>query len=118
MNYDETFAPVASMETVRIGFAIVAHLDLNVYQFDVQTAFLNGKLKEEIYMRVPKGISNQAGKVCKLDRAIYGLKQACRTFNAHLNSPLEAMGFERSNVDPCLYKRINSGQYMLSLIHI
>nr|GEX93036.1 retrovirus-related Pol polyprotein from transposon TNT 1-94 [Tanacetum cinerariifolium] len=78
INYDETFAPVARIEAIRLFLAYVAHKDFTVYQMDVKTAFLNGILKEEVYVGQPPGfVSNQyPDHVYALDKALYGLKQA------------------------------------------
>ena len=78
MDYEETFSPVAMLKSIRILLSIAATLDYEIWQMDVKTAFLNGKLDEVIYMDQPEGfkVSGQEGKVCKLNRSIYGLKQA------------------------------------------
>ena len=81
MDYDETFSPVAMLRSVRILLAIAAYFNYEIWQMDVKTAFLNGNLKEDVYMIQPEGfvVHKDAGKVCKLQKAIYGLKQASRS---------------------------------------
>ena len=81
MDYEETFSPVAMLKSIRILLSIAAALDYEIWKMDVKTAFLNGKLDEVIYMDQPEGfkVSRQEGKVCKLNRSIYGLKQASRS---------------------------------------
>ncbi|GJZ83340.1 retrovirus-related pol polyprotein from transposon TNT 1-94 [Tanacetum coccineum] len=78
INYDETFAPVARMEAIRIFLAFAAYMNFKVYQMDVKSTFLNGKLKEEVYVKQPPGFESSEFPdfVCKLDKALYGLKQA------------------------------------------
>ena len=78
IDYEDTFSPVVRITSVRLILDIVAHMDLELYQMDVRTVFLNGELNEEIYMDQPLGFETkgQEGKVCKLKRSIYGLKQA------------------------------------------
>ncbi|KAK8696647.1 hypothetical protein V6N13_001779 [Hibiscus sabdariffa] len=78
VDYDETFSPVAMLKSIRILLAIAAFHDYEIWQMDVKTAFLNGKLEEDVYMTQPEGFvtPENAGKVCKLQRSIYGLKQA------------------------------------------
>ena len=79
-DFDETFAPVARLSSIRALLALGAHYDWEIHQMDVKTAFLNGDLDEEIYMTQPEGFV-QPGKVnmvCKLRKALYGLKQAGR----------------------------------------
>ena len=81
IDYDETFSPVAKLKSVRIMLAIAAYYDYEIWQMDVKTAFLNGFLKEELYMMQPEGFVDpkNANKVCKLQRSIYGLVQASRS---------------------------------------
>ena len=81
VDYEETFSPVAMLKSIRILLSIAAALDYEIWKMDVKTAFLNGKLDEVIYMDQPEGfkVSGQEGKVCKLNRSIYGLKQASRS---------------------------------------
>ena len=79
LNYEETFAPVAKMTTVRTILAIASSKSWALHQMDVKNAFLNGDLKEEIYMKLPPGMSMTAShEVCKLKCSLYGLKQAPR----------------------------------------
>ena len=80
INFDETFAPVARLESIRILLAIASHLNFKLYQMDVKSAFLNGMLQEEVYVEQPKGFvdPHRPDDVYKLKRALYGLKQAPR----------------------------------------
>ena len=80
VDYEETFSPVAMLKSIRTLLAIAAHYDYEVWQMDVKTAFLNGRIEEDIFMEQPKGFESEEGsKVCKLDRSIYSLKQASRS---------------------------------------
>ncbi|GKC34994.1 retrovirus-related pol polyprotein from transposon TNT 1-94, partial [Tanacetum coccineum] len=80
IDYEETFAPVARLEAIRIFLAYAVYMGFIVYQMDVKSAFLNGKISEEVYVQQPPGfeISEYPNHVCKLDKALYGLKQAPR----------------------------------------
>ena len=80
VDFDETFAPVARLESIRILLAIASHLNFKLYQMDVKSAFLNGMLQEEVYVEQPKGFidPHRPDDVYKLKRALYGLKQAPR----------------------------------------
>nr|GFB31755.1 retrovirus-related Pol polyprotein from transposon TNT 1-94 [Tanacetum cinerariifolium] len=80
IDYDETFAPVTRIEAIRLFLAYAAHKDFTVYQMDVKTAFLNGILKEEVYVGQPLGFVNKQypDHMYALDKALYGLKQAPR----------------------------------------
>nr|GFC44874.1 retrovirus-related Pol polyprotein from transposon TNT 1-94 [Tanacetum cinerariifolium] len=86
IDYDETFAPVARIEAIRLFLAYAAHKDFTVYQIDVKTAFLNGIIKEEVYVSQPPGfVSKQyQDHVYALDKALYGLKQAPRAWTNNL----------------------------------
>nr|GEU40886.1 retrovirus-related Pol polyprotein from transposon TNT 1-94 [Tanacetum cinerariifolium] len=103
IDYEETFAPVARFETVRIILAIVAQNQWKIYQFDVKSAFLNGDLKEEVYVTQPPGFESKTGKVLRLNKALYGLKQAPRAWYSKINEFFHNNGFERSPHEPTLY---------------
>lgn len=75
IDYEETFSPVVRTATLRIMFALAAQWGLKIHQMDAVTAFLQGDLQEAIYMDQPEGYSDDSKRVCKLNKAIYGLKQ-------------------------------------------
>ena len=95
IDYEETFSPVAMLKSIRILLSIAAHLDYEIWQMDVKTAFLNGHLEEDIYMMQPDGFvaKNQEQRVCKLQKSIYGLKQASRNWNIRFDQAIKAFGF-------------------------
>lgn len=103
IDYKETFSPVVRYETVRSILAIAAIEDLEMTQFDVKTAFLNGDLEETIYMQVPDGIEHEPNKVCRLKRSLYGLKQASRAWNSKFVEFLRGCDMEQSQADSCLF---------------
>ena len=101
-DYDETFCPVVRQESLRTLIALSTQNGLLLHQVDVTTAFLNGSLEEEVYMR--KGfISGEESLVCKLNKSIYGLKQSPRCWNSTLDAQLGKMGFKQTKSDPCIY---------------
>lgn len=110
IDYDETFSPVVRFESIRTVIALAANYALKVHQMDVKTAFLNGELKEEIFMKQPEGFVSKGEEnlVCKLQRSIYGLKQSARCWNTELDNQLKKMEFIQSKSDPCIYTQ-NSG---------
>ena len=105
-DYDETFSPVVRLESVRTLIAMSVQQGLQLHQVDVTTAFLNGELEEEVYMRQPEGfvIPGKEHLVCKLTKSIYGLKQSPRYWNAALHNHLKKLGFIQTTTDPCVYR--------------
>eukprot|EP00253_Pinus_taeda_P016299 PITA_16299 len=104
-NYEETFAPVARMETVTAVLSIAAQNKWKVYQMDIKSAFLNEVLKEEVYIEQPLSYEKkgQENKVCKLKKGLYGLKQAPRAWYSRIDSYLLENGFEKCEGEPTLY---------------
>jgi hypothetical protein len=95
-DYNETFAPTPTWAALRAVIAIAALEDLELESVDISSAFLNGKLEEEVYMRQPEGFErNGSGWVWRLLKSLYGLKQSPRVWHQKLNSVLESMGFTR-----------------------
>jgi transposase InsO family protein len=106
VDYFETYAPVAKLTTCRTIFALAALEKWEIHGMDVITAYLLGKLDEEIYMMQPEGFEKMGMKrnmVCRLLRSLYGLKQAARVWNQKIHAFLLKIGFARSHADPCLY---------------
>ncbi|KAF5094301.1 hypothetical protein DV451_005044 [Geotrichum candidum] len=116
IDYNETFAPVVRYETVRLLFAISAQFQMLVHHMDVTTAFLNGDLSEEIYMKQPKGFEEKGHEdlVCKLNKSLYGLKQAPSCWNEKIGSVLTSLGFSRNESDYGLYSE-GSGRDLIFL---
>lgn len=107
MNFDEVFAPVARLETVRVLITLAAHGNWELHHMDVKPAFLNGSLKEDVYVSQPPGFQNpeKQTNVVKLNKALYGLKQAPRAWNARLDSELNLLGFVRCKVEHAVYRK-------------
>ena len=105
VDCEDTFSPVVRFESVRAVIALSVKYNLKLYQMDVTTAFLNGELKEVVYMKQPEGYVKKGKErlVCKLKRSVYGLKQSPHCWNSIFNSQLKKMGFIQTNSDPCLY---------------
>ena len=102
IDYHETFATVARNSSYRLVLALAAIFGLNVFQFDIKTAFLYGNLDETIYMELPHGFE-VPGHVCHLRKSIYGLKQASRVWAKKLQVSLQHYGFKELLSDPCIY---------------
>jgi hypothetical protein len=99
VDYDETFAPVARLSSVRALLAVAASRHWSLSQMDVKNAFLNGNLSEEVYMQPPPGLSSPPNKVCRLRRALYGLKQAPRAWFAKFCATISGLGYSISSYD-------------------
>ncbi|GJS39440.1 retrotransposon protein, putative, ty1-copia subclass [Tanacetum coccineum] len=98
IDYEETFSLVAKIKLIRIMLAIAAFHDYEIWQMDVKIAFLNGKLTEDVFMAQPYGFENEKypKRLCKLQKAIYGLKQASRSWNLCFHKKVTQFGFSRS----------------------
>lgn len=94
-DFNETFAAVAQMKSFRATVALSRELDLRMTQIDISNAFLHGELEEEIYMEFPEGVEIEPGHCLKLEKGLYGLKQAGRIWNSTLVSTLKEIGFKQ-----------------------
>lgn len=116
----ETFAPVARMSTIRSLFAVAAAQDLHLAQFDFETAFLNGKIHEDIYISIPRGYPGkyEPGDVLKLIGAMYGTKQAPREWNAKLDAVMAELSWTKSKADVCLYIKLVKGSLLTLVVWV
>nr|GEV92169.1 retrovirus-related Pol polyprotein from transposon TNT 1-94 [Tanacetum cinerariifolium] len=107
IDFEESFAPVARIEAIRIFIAYADHKNMTVYQMDVKTAFINSILREEVYVSQPGGFVDQdnPNHVYKLKKALYRLKQALRAWYGLLSSLLLSQKFSKGTVDPTLFTR-------------
>jgi hypothetical protein len=105
IDYEDTFSPVVRFASIRLILSIVAKQDLELFQMDVKTVFLSGKLDEEIYMAQLAGFEVQGHehKVCRLKRFIYGLKQSSRQWYLRFHDSITSFGFEMIEEDHCVY---------------
>lgn len=145
VDYHRTFAPVARLESIRLMLALAAELGLTIWQFDVVTAFLNGYLEEEVVMQVPDMLMSlleklileknpipevkskaqnmlkelrAGGNACRLNKALYGLRQAGRQWNIRLDAKLKKMGLTPTHGEPCLYQAHRERDVLLLLIYV
>ena len=118
LDYEETFAPVAKMTTVRTLIAVASIHQWSLSQLDVKNAFLNGNLQEDVYMVPPPGVSHDPGYVCKLKKALYGLKQAPRAWFERFSTVVASLGFTPSHHDSALFFRCTSAGRILLLLYV
>ena len=120
VDYDETFTPVAHMESIRILLALACHLKFKLYQMDVKTAFLNELLKEDVYMPQPKGFIDPhfPDHVLYLKKAPYGLKQAPRAWYDQLTQYLVSYGFTRGKADQTLFIKKENGELIVAQVYV
>ncbi|KAK6139147.1 hypothetical protein DH2020_027110 [Rehmannia glutinosa] len=120
VDFDETFAPVARIESIRLLLAIACYLGLTLHQIDVKSAFLNGFLDEEAFVEQPKGFEDpfKPNHVYKLKKALYGLKQAPRAWYGRLTEYLLQIGFKRGEVDKTLFIQRKNHDIMIAQIYV
>ncbi len=124
VDYNEVFAPVTRANSIRVILSIANAMDMEISQMDVTTAFLHGSLDEEIYMRQPEGYEDQKNPdhVCKLQKSLYGLKQAARCWNGVIDKHFKDSGYIQNRADPCVYvkntTRNNKKSIMIIAIHV
>jgi hypothetical protein len=106
VDYDLTHAPVLRYNSLRVILALSATANRRLYQLDIKTAFLNAEVEEDIYMEVPEGVRVDGSKyVCKLNKALYGIKQAPHVWNKNINAYLITLGYTPCEKDPCIYHK-------------
>ncbi|GJY73766.1 retrovirus-related pol polyprotein from transposon TNT 1-94 [Tanacetum coccineum] len=120
VDYEETFIPVADIRAIRILISITAFYDYEIWQMDVKTAFLNGYLDEDIYMVQPEGFVDpkHPRKVCKLQRSIYGLKQALRSWNKRFDEEIKKFGFDKNLDEPCVYQKASGSNVTFLILYV
>ncbi|CAL8998283.1 unnamed protein product [Prunus brigantina] len=121
VDYQETFAPVAKINTVRILISLAANLDWPLHQFDVKNAFLHGDLEEEVYMDPPHGCklsSESKHHVCKLKKSLYGLKQSPRAWFGRLTKSMRAFGYKQSNFDHTLFLKHKENKITALIVYV
>ncbi|GJX61536.1 retrovirus-related pol polyprotein from transposon TNT 1-94 [Tanacetum coccineum] len=120
INYDEVFAPVARIKAIILFLAYASFKDFVVYQMDVKSAFLYGKIKEEVYVCQPPGFEDLdfLDKVYKVEKVLYGLHQAPRAWYETLSTYLLNNGFQRGKIDKNLFIRRDKGDVLLVQVYV
>jgi hypothetical protein len=120
VDYQETFSPIAKLNTVRVLLSLAANLDWQLHQFDVKNAFLHGDLEEKVYMDVPPGytVNDDTTVVCKLQRALYGLKQSPIAWFGRFSVAMKKYGYKPSNSDHTLFLKHRLGKATTLIIYV
>ena len=108
------------LKSIKILIAIDAYHDYEIWQMDVKSAFLNGNLLEDVYMTQPEGFvqPKNSGKVCKVQRSIYGLKQASRSWNLRFDESVNGFGFVKNKDGPCVYNKISGSAIVFLVLYV
>ncbi|GJW51328.1 zinc finger, CCHC-type containing protein [Tanacetum coccineum] len=120
IDFEEVFAPVARMETIRLLLAIAANNKWEVHHLDVKSAFLHGELKEEVYVTQPEGFTKKGndGKVYRLIKALYGLRQAPRAWNIKLDNTLKSLDFKKCALEQAIYTKASKASLLLVGVYV
>ncbi|GJU61226.1 retrotransposon protein, putative, ty1-copia subclass [Tanacetum coccineum] len=107
VDYSETYSPIVSTLAIIILFFMAANYDYEIWKMDMKTAFLNGRLYEDVYMEQPEGFhsSKFPKRVCKLHRSIFSFKQTSHSWNKRFDEKIKEFGFIQNTEEPCVYKR-------------
>nr|GFA52954.1 putative reverse transcriptase domain-containing protein [Tanacetum cinerariifolium]GFA53475.1 putative reverse transcriptase domain-containing protein [Tanacetum cinerariifolium] len=116
IDFEESFVPVARLEAIRFFLAFAAHINMAVYEMDIKTAFLNGNLREEVYVSQPNRFvdPDNPNLVYKPKKVVYGLKQALHAWYDMLSSFLISQDFSKGSIDPTLFIRRDGKELLLS----
>ncbi|GKE51840.1 putative ribonuclease H-like domain-containing protein [Tanacetum coccineum] len=120
IDYDEVFAPVARIEAIRLFLAYASFKDFMVYQMDVKSAFLYGKIEEEVYVCQPPGFEDPdfPDRVYKVEKALYGLHQAPRAWYETLSTYLLENRFQRGQIDKTLFIKRDQGDILIVQVYV
>jgi hypothetical protein len=120
IDYEDTFSPLVRITSVRLILAVVAHMDFELYQMDVRTAFFNEELNEKIYMDQPLGFETkrQERKVCKHKRSIYGLKQDSRQWNVKFHQTILKDDFTMMEEDHYMYLKCSNNSFIILPLYV
>ena len=121
IDYTDTFAPIAKINTVRVLMSLAANLNWPLQQFDVKNIFLHGELFEEVYMDLPPGClipEVHCRKVCKLKKSLYGLKQSPRAWFGRFTKSMKSFGYHQSNSDHTLFLKKQHGMITALIVYV
>ena len=107
VDYFDTFAPTPSTSSIRLLVCVALERDLDLYHFDAEQAFVQSELDADVYMRMPRGCGDMSGKTVLLNKSLYGLKQAARSWHSLLVATLRSIGFEQHPSEPCVLRLLD-----------
>lgn len=116
IDYSDTYSPVVDLASIRLLLSIAASRGMEIITFDVISAFLNGELEEVIHMKQPEGFDDGSGRICKLNKSLYGLKQSPKNWNQAITALLKSLNFESTDDDPCVY--YNPDKSIIIALHV
>jgi hypothetical protein len=120
IDYDETFSLVTMLKSIRILLATAAYFDYEILQMNVKMTFLNENLIEDVYITQPEGFVDpkHTGKLCKLQKSIYGLKQASRSWNLRFDEVVKGFGFIKNAEGPCIYTKVSGSTVVFLVLYV
>ena len=119
IDFRETFAPTVSSSCVRLLSEIACELDLDVCHFNVEQTFVQSKLDEDAFLRLPKGCGRLSGKIVRLNKSLYELEQISRSWHVHLTICLKTLGFQQCLADACVFRLIVEGHIaIVTVVHV
>ena len=120
LDYQETFALVAKLNTIRVLLSLATNNDWQLQQLDVKNPFLNYDLEEEVYMKLPPGfdVARTDGKVCKLKKSFYGLKQSPRAWFNRFTKTIKQMGYKQAQTDHTVFYKHKDGKIIVLLVYV
>ena len=110
VDFHHSSSACPSSTTIKTTLAVATEKGVEPFHWDIKQAYIHAKLKEEIYMRLPQGSGVMSGKVCKVERALYGLKQSGREWGFEAADALIANGYEQCRADPCVFRKMVDGE--------
>ena len=116
VDFGELFAPTVAVSSVRLLAALACELNLDLCHFDIEQAFVQSDLEEDVYMRLPQGCGRLSGKIVRLNKSLYGLKQASRQWHAHLTRCLLTLGFKQCKADACVFRLMEEGGVVMTIV--
>jgi hypothetical protein len=120
VDYDKTFSLIMMLKSVKILLEIVAYFNYEIWQMDVKTTFLNRNQTEDVYTIQPESFvdAKNVGNICKLQKSIYGLKQASLSWNMYFDEVVKGFGLVKNVEEPCIYKKVSGSAVIFLILYV